>query len=269
MTPENISSFAFLVAGGMLAALAATRLDEVSWRYVRLVAALVIAVACSMLAWAAWRAGSDLRVWLQTRQVLGGLTGLAAIALLFGAPLVLRAARAWRVHCAVGGLSGVAAAVAWFIHGQPAILESPLRVATLLLSQLSAAALLGTVTATWLLGHAYLTATAMTVAPLRKLSRLFMAAAILRAAVAALGLGGYYVSAAPPVQNLLMTDWVALVLRVVVGLLAVGVFAWMVLGCVRWRNTQSATGILYFASVFVYTGELAGYYITGTTGWPV
>lgn len=53
------------------------------------------------------------------------------------------------------------------------------------------------------------------------------------------------------------------------GLVAVAVFAYMVTDCVRLRSTQSATGILYFASLFVYMGELAGLWLILECGWPL
>ena len=60
-----------------------------------------------------------------------------------------------------------------------------------------------------------------------------------------------------------------LTLRIAVGLLAVGLFAYMVADCVRLRSTQSATGILYFASIFAYVGELANLQLIAQYGWPL
>ena len=59
------------------------------------------------------------------------------------------------------------------------------------------------------------------------------------------------------------------VLRVGVGLLPVAVFAYMSLDCVRRRSTQSETGILYFASVFTYIGELCSLHLIGQLGYSV
>ena len=58
-------------------------------------------------------------------------------------------------------------------------------------------------------------------------------------------------------------------LRRAVGLLAVSLFAYMVWDCVKLRSTQSATGILYFASVFVYIGELSSQHLAGDIGIPL
>ena len=48
-----------------------------------------------------------------------------------------------------------------------------------------------------------------------------------------------------------------------------GFFAYMVADCVRLRSTQSATGILYFGSVFAYIGELASQQLLLDCGWPL
>lgn len=139
-----------------------------------------------------------------------------------------------------------------------------------IVAQASGALLLGSVTLAWLLGHAYLTASTMPIAPLRFMSRLFFWASVLRTLVAALiafvaltGIGGGALAAA---GDTLMAFWLIAAMRVAVGLLLVVMFAWMVGDCVRLRNTQSATGILYFASVAAYVGELSSQYLYQQTG---
>jgi hypothetical protein len=63
--------------------------------------------------------------------------------------------------------------------------------------------------------------------------------------------------------------WFILLLRVGVGLVGVGVFAYMVTDCVKRRATQSATGILYFGSLFAYIGEMANQQLLLECGWPL
>jgi hypothetical protein len=63
--------------------------------------------------------------------------------------------------------------------------------------------------------------------------------------------------------------WLIVILRVGVGLAAVAVFAYMVSDCVRMRSTQSATGILYFGSVFTYIGEFCALDFLRDYGWPL
>ena len=66
-----------------------------------------------------------------------------------------------------------------------------------------------------------------------------------------------------------MPLWLVASLKIGVGLVAVGAFAYMVADCVRLRSTQSATGILYFGSLFAYVGELAGLQLLTECGWPI
>ncbi|MEK7866815.1 MAG: hypothetical protein AAB434_09045, partial [Planctomycetota bacterium] len=57
--------------------------------------------------------------------------------------------------------------------------------------------------------------------------------------------------------------------RLVAGLAAPIVFAWMVWQCARIKSNQSATGILYATIVFVLVGEALAQYYRAQTGVPV
>jgi hypothetical protein len=148
-----------------------------------------------------------------------------------------------------------------------------------LVGQVLGGLLLGSITVAWLLGHAYLTATKMTIAPLRHFSRMLSWALIARVAFVAVSVGAAWMmtprvdpfdpSAAKTVLEALGQSWLILSLRVATGLAGVGLFAYMVSDCVRLRSTQSATGILYFGSVFAYIGELASQYLLYECGWPL
>jgi hypothetical protein len=69
--------------------------------------------------------------------------------------------------------------------------------------------------------------------------------------------------------ELVYRSWLIVFLRVGLGIVGVGAFTYMVLDCVRLRSTQSATGILYFGSIFAYIGELASQYLLYEWGWPI
>jgi hypothetical protein len=134
--------------------------------------------------------------------------------------------------------------------------------------------LLGAITVAWLLGHAYLTSTKMTIAPLRHFSTLLTWSVAARAAfvIASLVIASIASATSPEATNVLDVlkgNWIVLSLRLGVGIVALGVFAWMVRDCVRLRSTQSATGILYFGSVFAYVGELASRQLSIECGWPL
>lgn len=128
----------------------------------------------------------------------------------------------------------------------------------------------GSITIAWLLGHAYLTATKMTIAPLRHFSRVLLwvvGARLMFCAMSAAALWFIAFDGRSEVLRELSIEWLVVSLRVGVGLVAVAVFAWMVADCVRLRATQSATGILYFGSVFAYMGELASLHLLMRVGW--
>jgi len=166
-------------------------------------------------------------------------------------------------------LAGVAAGCAWWLSAQPASVASPWLTGAVCINFGLAAWLTGTVTLAWLLGHAYLTATKMTIDPLRRLSKLLCAAIVVRCLFVLGSIAAAYLVGGDELTNRFGREWLILTVRVVAGLLTVGVFSYMVLDCVKLRSTQSATGLLYFNSVLVYIGELSSQYLTGRLGWPV
>jgi hypothetical protein len=120
----------------------------------------------------------------------------------------------------------------------------------LLLSELSSALMLGGATTGMLLGHWYLTAPTMSIAPLRRLTAYFAMAALLRLVLSALGLVLAWD------QFSASTHWLWLALRWTAGIFApilVAVMAWRIL---RYRNTQAATGVLFVAVILTFIGEL-------------
>ncbi len=114
--------------------------------------------------------------------------------------------------------------------------------------QLTAAWLIGSVTAAMLLGHWYLTATGMVLAPLIRLSQIFAAAVVLRAAMVIFG--------AIPVEAEQELAWSLLTLRWA-GLIGPFAMAILTIRILKYRNTQSATGVLYAATTLVFMGEMA------------
>ena len=204
----------------------------------------------------------------------------AAIAIM--APRAAQRAMIFTLVTASTGLSGIAAASIMALHSLPSPHDSALIAGLLtVISQCLTAMLAGSITVTWLLGHAYLTATKMTVAPLRHFSRMLLLSVGLRLFFLATSLlfawfadpsGGAPPTLAtlhPSIWNQLLGAWLLVTLRVGIGLFAVAVFAYMISDCVRLRATQSATGILYFGSVFVYVGELANQQLMIECGWPL
>ena len=125
---------------------------------------------------------------------------------------------------------------------------------------ISAGLLVGTTTTAMLLGHWYLNAPGMKLQPLRRLLVLVLVAIALRTLVCGGGL-----------VELLLTDgaqparwWIFVSFRWLAGIagtVLLTAMAWMTL---RIPNTQSATGILYAATVLAMLGELASQLLSDT-----
>ena len=130
------------------------------------------------------------------------------------------------------------------------------------------ALMLGGVTCGMLLGHRYLTDTDMPIAPLRRLTTIYLVVLALRV-VWSLGASwpAWTDSFAPAGGGLWF--WIVATVRGGIGLLGAGVFAYMIRDCVKSRATQSATAIFYLSMIFVFLGELAGQYLLRTEGLPV
>jgi hypothetical protein len=129
-------------------------------------------------------------------------------------------------------------------------------------SLLSAGWLIGGSVAAMLLGHWYLTAKGMPLAPLIRLNWLFLAAILTRAVFSGLLMAKW-----PTI------DWSAhrvwLLMRWGAGLLGPLVMAVLVFRILRYRNTQSATGVLFAAVILVFMGEMAAVLLSRDLHSPV
>lgn len=199
--------------------------------------------------------------------------GLAAVAAVF-----LRESVSAALWLALGGSMGLAflGSVVWSLEGAPfgravigltgLAMSSALGLAEwsqsgtgefirLFLGDLTSAALLGTAVTAMLMGHSYLIAPAMSLAPLLRLLAGLAVATLLRMAVAGLGLwswtGEHSLTTLDDVTLLLPVRWA-------LGFVGPLVLAWMAWQTARIRSTQSATGILYVVVIFCFLGELTG-----------
>jgi hypothetical protein len=119
----------------------------------------------------------------------------------------------------------------------------------------------GTMTA-MLLGHRYLTAPGMPLSPLYALNAFLGGAVLLRASVSAVLLLVSRVS----MSDATVATWLALRWLAGIGGPAVAVIlVWRIL---RYRNTQSATGVLFAAVVLAFIGELAAALLARQVGVP-
>jgi hypothetical protein len=124
--------------------------------------------------------------------------------------------------------------------------------------------LLGTTMAAMLLGHWYLNAPGMELAPLRRLLLAMAAATVVQAVICGVGLG--FEAAAHPLST---QDWLFLILRWSFGLIGVIILIWLTWQTLAIPNTQSATGILYVAVMGVFVGETMSLLLSAESLFPV
>ncbi|MDP1797431.1 MAG: hypothetical protein Q8K78_08125 [Planctomycetaceae bacterium] len=132
-------------------------------------------------------------------------------------------------------------------HGSEATSGGVLPLASLLAT---AAVLGGTVTG-MLLGHWYLTAPTMSIAPLSTLTRVLLVAVIVRLIVSGL----CWWTGGDAIHGSLLWSWFAL--RWIAGILSPLVLCGMTLRILRYRNTQAATGVLFAAVILSFIGEMS------------
>ncbi len=265
-----LTTFLYSLAGGMLAVLATGTPSAIARRFLRLACFIVLAAAAVLSAeFLRFGKGGSIGMVAGT---LGMFLALAAVAAILTAPGEQGSGRAFRWVCAFGGFAGVAAACASALGLPGADHSSHLASVFLVASQVFGAMLLGSITIAWLLGHAYLTATKMTIAPLIHFSRMLSLAVLARVIFAAVSFAAAWLvrgESGATVLSQLGNVWLVVSIRVGFGLIVVGAMAYMVADCVRLRSTQSATGILYFASILAYVGELANQQLMVECGWPL
>ncbi len=120
-----------------------------------------------------------------------------------------------------------------------------------LLSSLSSAAVLGATLTGMLLGHWYLTTPTMSIRPLSWFPWALSVAAGGRLLATCISLGRFGFASTD------MVHWLWLVVRIVGGILVPFAVAIVVVRILRYRNTQSATGVLFAALILVFMGEMS------------
>jgi hypothetical protein len=119
------------------------------------------------------------------------------------------------------------------------------------LSEWASAAVLGAAVTGMLLGHWYLTAPTMSIAPLNRLNAFLGAAAVCRLIVSSIGLSMAGNEAITGTHGLwLAMRWLAGIL----GPIVVSIMVWRIL---KYRNTQSATGVLFVGVILSFIGEMS------------
>jgi hypothetical protein len=129
----------------------------------------------------------------------------------------------------------------------------------LLLNHLAATALLGSVMLTMVFGHWYLVVPRLSIDPLKRLTKVLIAAIAIRAATIVASLVVLQLKQSIPLAAVLrelaiqqgMFFWPRLIFGVFVPI----VLAAMIWSTVQIRHTQAATGLLYLAVVALLFGE--------------
>jgi len=260
MLPAFLAQF----AAGCFFIVSVSALGLSGWKYVRLMAAVCLAMVFLagglLLREAGWPRGDAMQ--------LTAVGGLAVAALASVAWLFLNAAQSERIGvsqrwaAAAGGAGAMSAAVALALHRDVLLLSTDAAPSwALVTSTVLGAMLLGTVTSAMLLGHRYLTDTDMPIAPLRLLARLHLAAVGARSIWVAAMLAPVVAGSQRPSGDVIWF-WLMICVRGGLGVAGVAVFAWMAWDCVKHRATQSATALFYLSMVLVFLGELAGQYLS-------
>ena len=120
----------------------------------------------------------------------------------------------------------------------------------IVLSEITAAAMLGAATTGMLLGHWYLTAPTMSIAPLHRLNDYFAVAVSLRFVLSAIGLFLVWGQLSES------THLYWLVLRWTAGIVGPMFVVVMVRRILKYKNTQAATGVLFAGVILTFIGEM-------------
>ena len=128
------------------------------------------------------------------------------------------------------------------------------------------AAMTGLILMDMLLGHAYLTASKMTMKPFARINASVAVVALLRLISSTAGV--YVLNSIHPVRMLWGVHGLLMLTRWLVGLAVPFVFLYMAHDCIKRRATQSATGILYVCGVLIFIGEMIALPLVRDTGLP-
>ena len=265
-------TFLILLAGGVMLAAAVSDPREVTLNWLRLAGIIALCVGALALFFHFQREPvAELPLFyrrLQTGLLVSTLAAvlgqLAFVQIAWRGTQRALAAAAFVLSVLAGSnvLHGLMVPAGVAVRFPPKTLSIALQTA----SCAGVAAMAGLALMDMLLGHAYLTASKMTIAPFRRLN-LALALVLGLRALGAVG-GVLWVNAWRPVEMLWGIYGLYVLTRWVVGLGVVAVFVYMAHDCIRRRSTQSATGILYVAGVLVFLGEIVALYLVRETGLP-
>ncbi|HVX13436.1 MAG TPA: hypothetical protein VHC22_19790 [Pirellulales bacterium] len=126
-------------------------------------------------------------------------------------------------------------------------------------------AVLGVTMGAMLLGHWYLNAPGMSLAPLNRLTDLMIAVLLVRAVLAGVGLA----LTCRAGDSFQLAQWLFVAMRWLTGLAGALAAALAVKKILKIPNTQSATGILYVGVVLTFIGELTAQLLSRDLPFPL
>lgn len=260
---HTLFQFLTRLAFGMAAAMLVVPPRQVTSGYYRnnLYVLLGFDVLASLLAWMA-PAEQSLSLWLPLA---------AAVACYLGAVV-------WLYELAGPGMLALTLAAAANLAAALMTGRTPNGVATAdaggagLASQwlwwldpMGAGGVLGVTMAAMLLGHWYLNAPGMALAPLRRLVAVLAAMVLFRTLQSGVGLALEWWVAGP----FDTAQWIFIAMRWTAGLAGTLTTAGMAWQTLKIPNTQSATGILYVGVIFSFIGELTALLLSHQTAFPL
>lgn len=207
--------------------------------------------------WPGAEDGAASQLWM----LRGGFIGIAVVSFL-GSVLWTLERRRGGTRLAVLTAVGAALLLGW---QSTSLTSSAAPAALQALGSLGSGWLVGSVTGAMLLGHWYLTATGMALAPLESAVRWAQLAAVVRCGLVAAGIT---LASSELRTALTSTHLVWTILRVAAGLVGPLVLTFMTPGTLKYRNTQSATGVLFAATILAFIGEAAALLLTRDLKWP-
>jgi hypothetical protein len=250
-------AFLLLLAAGAMLAAAVPGPKQVTLNWLRL--AGIIALALTALAWYFGTKRDNAEgIWMRGT-ARGAYVTIGSIVL---AQLAF-AQLGWRQLQRLAAGAVFVVGVVTVVNHRPAAKDPPYDA---LITCFGVAAMTGLVLMEMLLGHAYLTASKMTMAPFLRLNVVLTAVLYARAfcAVAVV----LVLQRQRQVEFLWAAHGLVIGVRWVIGLLIPAAFLWMTHECIKRRATQSATGILYVTGLLILIGEASALYLLSRTGLP-
>jgi len=237
-------TFLILLGGGIMLAAAVCEPQQVTLNWLRLCGILALVMSAVSMFFLARSDRSGAMIWMLNAACVVAILGQVAFAQLgFRRTQQALAVLAFFISIRIGAI----------YFGRTPI--------TSYAAAIGIAAMSGLALMDMLLGHAYLTASKMTIAPFRRLNAFLAGTMVWRAIIA-----GFATTLMT--REIWLREGVFILTRWLVGLAVPAVFVYMAHDCIKRRSTQSATGILYVAGVLIFIGELMAVYLVRASGLP-